>query len=64
MRVTVDPDLCQGHGVCESEAPDVFSVPKGGPATVVVAEPGPDLLDGVRLAARYCPTTAITLEED
>ena len=26
MRVVVDADLCQGHGVCESEAPDVFAV--------------------------------------
>jgi len=25
-HVVVDYDLCQGHGVCESEAPEVFSV--------------------------------------
>ena len=28
VRIVVDRDLCQGHGVCESEAPDVFSVSK------------------------------------
>ena len=26
LRVEVDRDLCQGHGVCESEAPEVFEV--------------------------------------
>ena len=26
MRVRVDFDLCQGHGVCRSEAPEVFGV--------------------------------------
>ena len=35
MRIVVDRDLCQGHGVCESEAPDVFSVSKKGVLTVV-----------------------------
>ena len=28
FRVVVDRDLCQGHGVCESEAPTVFAVSK------------------------------------
>ena len=28
MRVSVDLDLCQGHGVCESEAPSVFELAK------------------------------------
>ena len=34
VKVTVDRDLCQGHGVCESEAPEVFSVSKGGELTI------------------------------
>ena len=29
-RVEVDADLCQGHAMCELEAPDVFKVPKRG----------------------------------
>ena len=32
VKVVVDRDLCQGHGVCESEAPEVFSVSKQGGA--------------------------------
>ena len=40
MRIVVDRDLCQGHGVCESEAPDLFSVSKKGVLTVVDESPG------------------------
>ncbi|MHB8680701.1 MAG: ferredoxin [Acidimicrobiales bacterium] len=64
MRVRVDPDLCQGHGVCESEAPAVFSLQrKGGPVTVLVA-PAEDQRAVVAAAVRFCPTMALTIEED
>lgn len=64
MRVTVDPDLCQGHGVCESEAPGVFRVErKGGPVTVLSA-PGEAQRAEVAAAVRYCPTAALRIEED
>ena len=39
MRIVVDRDLCQGHGVCESEAPGVFSVSKQGVLTVLEETP-------------------------
>ena len=26
MKIAVDRDLCQGHAVCQSEAPEVFAV--------------------------------------
>ncbi|HUA95067.1 MAG TPA: cytochrome P450, partial [Acidimicrobiales bacterium] len=38
-RIVVDRDLCQGHAVCESEAPGVFSVSKKGELTVVDETP-------------------------
>ena len=65
MRVSVDADLCQGHAMCELEAPEVFSVPKAGPVAVVG-----DITDlesvraAVEAAVRHCPTGALTLEED
>jgi len=60
----VDDDLCQGHGVCESEAPEVFSVSKDGVLTVL--QPAPDDVHRptVDLAVRYCPTHAIRLIEE
>jgi ferredoxin len=62
-RVVVDQDLCQGHAMCELEAPDVFTVPKRGTATVV-ADVTADNIEAVRLAVRHCPTGALELEED
>ena len=61
IKIEVDLDLCQGHAMCELEAPDVFSVPKVGPVAVVgdITDP-----DAVRSAVRHCPTGALSLQED
>jgi ferredoxin len=64
VRVVVDRDLCQGHGVCESEAPKVFSVSKKGELTIVEENPPPELRSAVELAVSYCPTHALRIEED
>ena len=64
MRVVVDRDLCQGHGVCESEAPSVFSVSNDGVLTILDPTPPPDVAEQVRHAVTFCPTGALTIEED
>jgi sterol 14-demethylase len=63
-RIVVDRDLCQGHGVCESEAPEVFSVSKDGVLTVRNERPGDDQRKAVEAAVKYCPTHALTIVED
>ena len=62
LRVVVDTDLCQGHGVCENEAPGVFTVPKGGPATVAGTVDDSRRAE-LEAAVRYCPTSALSIEE-
>ena len=64
MRVVVDRDLCQGHGVCESEAPGVFAVDKKGLLTVLQESPPEDFRDLLAKAVAYCPTSALSIEED
>ena len=64
FRIIVDRDLCQGHGVCEGEAPDVFSVSKKGDLTVLNDTPDDSLRAQVEAAVRYCPTHALSLLED
>lgn len=64
MRVIVDYDLCQGHAVCASEAPHVFEVPNGGQVRLRMPDIGEDQRDQVETAVRYCPTAALTLQED
>ena len=64
MRIVVDRDLCQGHGVCESEAPAVFSVSKDGALTVLQATPPETERQAVEAAVKYCPTHALTIVEE
>ena len=64
MRIVVDRDLCQGHGVCESEAPALFSVSKKGDLTVVDERPDATARDAVEAAVKYCPTHALSIVDD
>ena len=64
MRIVVDRDLCQGHGVCESEAGEVFAVPKKGTVEVLDPSPPAGLRAKVEAAVKYCPTHALRIEED
>jgi ferredoxin len=64
VRIVVDRDLCQGHGVCESEAPDVFSVSKQGVLTVIDESPPEEWRPLVEQAVTFCPTKALRIEED
>jgi ferredoxin len=61
VRVRVDLDLCQGHAMCELEAPEVFEVPRKGKVKIVVDEPEESMRPQVEAAVRYCPTQALKL---
>ncbi|MEU6582632.1 ferredoxin [Nocardia sp. CA-151230] len=63
MRLIVDLDLCQGHAVCQDEAPELFHVPKQGQVQILRPDPGADL-EAARAAVRYCPTQALSLVDD
>lgn len=64
MRVHADLDLCQGHAMCELEAPEVFTVPKRGKVTIRTEYPSAGLRADVDRAVRYCPTRALRLDTD
>ena len=64
MRIEADLDLCQGHAMCEMEAPAVFSVPRKGKVTVLDPAPPESERAAVEAAVRYCPTQALKLIED
>jgi ferredoxin len=64
MRVSVDLDLCQGHGVCESEAPTVFELGKNPAVTILNDTPDETLRSSVEAAIRFCPTSALRITEE
>ncbi|HME50035.1 ferredoxin [Mycobacterium sp.] len=63
FKVEVDLDLCQGHAMCELEAPDYFRVPKRGQVEILDSEPPEEARAEVEQAAWACPTRALTITE-
>lgn len=64
LRIVVDADLCQGHGVCESEAPDLFEVDRDRKVRVLDETPDDSQRKALELAVKYCPTHALSIVED
>ena len=63
VRVRVDLDLCQGHGVCAVEAPEVFRVdPETNRVVLLDARPSAVQRPGLDIAVEHCPTRAIHVE--
>lgn len=67
MRIHADLELCQGHGLCQEEAPEVFRVVEVPGAydhvEVRVAEPDEALRPKVEAAVRFCPNRVLSIEE-
>lgn len=65
MRVTADLGLCQGHQMCQGEAPDVFGFDEDADVVVVLTEhPDDSQRAQVAAAVQYCPAMALAMEED
>jgi ferredoxin len=63
MRVVVDTGLCQGHGSCAADAPEVFGVDEKKGVVILKLEHPPEALrKQVEAAVKYCPTRALKLE--
>ncbi|MDQ6525845.1 ferredoxin [Nocardioides sp. LHD-245] len=65
MRVVADTGLCQGHQLCQGEAPDVFGFDADADVVVVLHEhPAEERRPDVAAAVKYCPAFALSIEED
>jgi ferredoxin len=65
VRIVVDRDLCQGHAMCVLEDPDVFVIGRGDEqVTLLVDSPDDSHREGVANAVRFCPTAALSVEEE
>ncbi len=67
MRIVIDRDLCQGHGVCMDEAPDVFLVlERAGEysqTSLLTEAPAEELRAQIEAAVRHCPNRALKIVE-
>lgn len=65
MRVVADLDICQGHQLCQGEAPDVFGFDEDADVVVLLEErPDESRRADVTQAVKYCPAFALAIEED
>ena len=63
-RIEVDLDLCQGHAMCEVEAPDYFTVPKRGKVEIPNDQPPEEDRALIEQAVVACPTQALSIKEE
>ena len=60
MKVVIDNAMCQGHGRCYTEAPDVYTPDEVG---YIAQEGSKEVLQGLesqaRVGASVCPEAAI-----
>ena len=62
MKVTVDRTKCEGYAKCVQASPKVFKL--DAKMTAEVIDPKGDSDEKILLAAKICPTKAISLEEE
>jgi ferredoxin len=63
MKVVVDLNTCDLHGLCVEAAPEVFEIGDDGALHVLLETPDKSLRAKVDKAVRECPTGAISIEE-
>lgn len=61
-KILVDFDRCEGHGLCEQTAPEVFRLNDEGELHLTREEVGPKDENSVAAAVRVCPVAALRVE--
>ena len=63
MRIVVDRDLCDGHGMCEAMAHEYFELDDDDVLTVLDENPPESDRDKVHAATQACPALALSLRD-
>jgi ferredoxin len=63
MRIVVDRDLCDGHGMCEAMAHEYFELDDDDTMHVLVESPPESDRAKVYAAVQSCPALALSLRD-
>ena len=63
MRIMADRDTCEGLGMCEAMAPELFEVGDDGTVVVHDEQPSEDHRQDVTAAVDACPVLALSLRD-
>lgn len=61
MKIVVDYDLCEGHGMCQAMAHDYFELDDDDMLTVLNQTPSESDRAKVNAAVQSCPALALSL---
>lgn len=65
FTVVADTTVCQGHQLCQGEAPSIFGFDEDADVVVVLdAHPDESLRRAATQAMKYCPSFALSIEEN
>ncbi|SKG69467.1 ferredoxin [Mycobacteroides abscessus subsp. bolletii] len=58
-HVEIDRNRCEGHGLCEQTAPEVYRLNDEGELELLIQDMSPELQDKAETGARICPVAAL-----
>jgi len=59
VRIVVDRDRCEGHGLCEQTALEIYRIDDDGELEILVDDVPPSLHTKAEAGARVCPVAAL-----
>lgn len=63
MKIAVDRDLCDGHGMCEAMAHEYFELDDDEQLTILNEHPPEEDRAKVYAAVQSCPALALSLQD-
>ncbi len=63
MKIVLDRDLCDGHGMCEAMAHDYFELDDDEQLTILNESPPEEDRAKVHAAVQSCPSLALSLQD-
>lgn len=65
MRINLDRNVCQGHGLCQMNAPHLFTLSEEDGLAIQPSNPIPqEYEEEGRLAVASCPEFALSIVEE
>ena len=61
-RIELDRDRCEGHGLCEQTAPEIYRLTDDGELEILVDDITPDQQPKAEAGARVCPVAALRVQ--
>ena len=62
MKIVLDRSRCEGHGLCEQAAPELYRLDDDGELEVLHEEVPAHLVTAAETGARVCPVAALSVQ--